>query len=542
MNNTISNLPKPANEPIRTYGPGTAERESIKEELKRIESADVEIPCIIGGENVGTGNMGACIQPHDHLAKPLATYHKAGLNEVEMAIKASIAAKSGWESISHIERGMIFLKAADLLAGKYRDAINAATMLNQSKNVFQAEIDAACELADFWRFNAYYMQKIYEEQPLYSPSGTLNYLEYRPLEGFVFAVSPFNFTSIGGNLSSSPAIMGNTVVWKPASTAVYAAWVIMEVLKEAGLPDGVINLIPGSGSTVGDPVLSSRWLSGIHFTGSTGVFQSMWKTIGNGIAGYQSYPRIVGETGGKDFLIAHESADIASLATAAIRGAYEYQGQKCSALSRMYVPSSMWPALKDRMISDLETVKMGPPQDFSNFMNAMIDASAFETTQGYIDRAKSSDEAHIVYGGSCDSSVGYFVEPTIIETSNPRYQSMTDEIFAPVLTVYPYSGSFEDALELCDSTSDYALTGAVFARDRYAVDKALSTLRNSAGNFYINDKPTGAVVGQQPFGGARASGTNDKAGSKLNLLRWTSVRTVKENFIPPTCYRYPFMD
>jgi 1-pyrroline-5-carboxylate dehydrogenase len=415
-------------------------------------------------------------------------------------------------------------------------------MLNQSKNAFQAEIDSACELIDFWRFNTYYMQQLYKEQPMYSPKGVLNYCEYRPLEGFVFAVTPFNFTSIAGNLSTAPAMMGNTVLWKPASTAVFSAYYLMKVLQEAGLPDGVINFLPGSGANVGDPVLDSKDFAGIHFTGSTEVFQGMWKTIGGNIEKYRSYPRIVGETGGKDFLVAHVSADIAALATAVVRGAYEYQGQKCSALSRMYIPESIWGELKDRIIAQLKTVKMGPVQDFGNFVNAVIDKATFDKTKGYIERARAASDAEVIYGGGCDDSTGYFIEPTIIVASNPQYESMVEEIFAPVLTAYVYKDEeYEETLRLCDRTSIYALTGAVFARDRYAIDRAMNVLRHSSGNFYINDKPTGAVVGQQPFGGARGSGTNDKAGSKLNLQRWVSVRTIKENFIPPTDYRYPFM-
>ena len=541
MQNTTSNFPKPSNENVKEYAPGTPERENLKAEISRLGNLDMDIPCIIGGNEVRTGDTAACIQPHDH-ARQLARYHKAGTQEVALAIDAAMKSKHEWESLSHTERGPIFLKAAELLSGKYRDRINAATMLNQSKNIYQSEIDAAAELADFWRFNVYYMQKLYEEQPLYSPPGMLNYCEYRPLEGFVFAVSPFNFTSIGGNLSAAPAIMGNTVVWKPASTAVYAAHVIMEILAEAGLPDGVINFVPGPGAVLGKSALSSEHFAGVHFTGSTGVFQSMWRDIGNNIANYRSYPRIVGETGGKDFIVAHESADIEALAVAAIRGAFEYQGQKCSALSRMYVPKSIWPELKDQMISLLNTVKMGPPQDFTNLMNAVIDQSAFNKIGEYIGRAQKASETNIIFGGGSKDTVGFFVEPTVIETSDPRCESMTDEIFGPVLSIYPYAENFDEVLDLCDTTSAYALTGSIFARDRYAVKKAYKKLRYAAGNFYINDKPTGAVVGQQPFGGARGSGTNDKAGSMVNLFRWVSTRTVKENFTPPTDYRYPFME
>jgi len=439
-------------------------------------------------------------------------------------------------------RASIFLKAAELLATRYRYTLNAATMLNQSKNVFQAEIDSACELIDFWRFNAFYMQQLYKEQPMYSPCGSLNYCEYRPLEGFVFAVTPFNFTSIAGNLPTAPAIMGNTVLWKPASTAVYSGYFLMKLLAEAGLPDGVINFLPGSGAEVGNPAMDSADFAGIHFTGSTEVFQGMWRRIGANIDKYKTYPRIVGETGGKDFLVAHVSADIEALTTAIVRGAYEYQGQKCSALSRMYIPRSIWSDLKERLIEQLKTVTVGPVQDFGNFMNAVIDKATFDKTKGYIERAAASGDAEIIFGGGCDDSVGYFIEPTLILTADPRYESMVEEIFAPVLTTYVYEDDeYEETLRLCDRTSIYGLTGCVFAQDRYAIMRAVDILRHAAGNFYINDKPTGAVVGQQPFGGSRGSGTNDKAGSMLNLQRWTSVRTIKENFIPPTDYRYPFM-
>ena len=541
MHNTVSNFGKPVNESILSYAPGTNERGLLEKELEKSGAGKIEIPIIIGGKEVRTGDMGNCIEPHNH-QNVLATYHKAGAKEVAMAIKASQEAKADWENLSYQMRASIFVKAAELLATKYRHTLNAATMLNQSKNAFQAEIDSACELIDFWRFNTYYMQQLYKEQPMYSPKGVLNYCEYRPLEGFVFAVTPFNFTSIAGNLPTAPAIMGNTVLWKPASTAVFSAYYLMKLLHEAGLPDGVINFLPGSGANVGDPVLDSKDFAGIHFTGSTEVFQRMWKTIGGNIEKYRSYPRIVGETGGKDFLVAHISADIAALATAIVRGAYEYQGQKCSALSRMYIPESIWGELKDRIIAQLKTVKMGPVQDFGNFVNAVIDKATFDKTKGYIERARAASDAEVIYGGRCDDSTGYFIEPTIIVASNPQYESMVEEIFAPVLTAYVYKDDeYEEALRLCDRTSIYALTGCVFARDRYAIDRAMDILRHSSGNFYINDKPTGAVVGQQPFGGARGSGTNDKAGSKLNLQRWVSVRTIKENFIPPTDYRYPFM-
>ena len=542
MQNTASNFPKPVNEPIFGYGPGTSERVLLAEEITRLEDSQIEIPLIIGGRQVCTGDMGQCIQPHAR-GKVLATYHKAGEKEVQAAIAAAKDAKADWEALPYQMRASIFVKAAELLATKYRYTINAATMLNQSKNAFQAEIDSACELIDFWRFNTFYMQELYKEQPMYSSRGTLNYCEYRPLEGFVFAVTPFNFTSIAGNLPTSPAIMGNTVLWKPASTSVYSGYFLMKLLAEAGLPDGVINFLPGSGAEVGNPVIDAEDFAGIHFTGSTEVFQGMWRRIGANIQKYKTYPRIVGETGGKDFLVAHASADVEALTTATVRGAFEYQGQKCSALSRMYIPKSIWGDLKERLIEQLKTVTMGPVQDFGNFMNAVIDKATFDNTKGYIERAAASKDAEIIFGGGCDDSTGYFIEPTVIVTGDPGYESMVEEIFAPVLTVYVYKDDeYAETLKLCDQTSIYALTGGVFAQDRYAVMQAVDILRHAAGNFYINDKPTGAVVGQQPFGGSRGSGTNDKAGSKMNLQRWASVRTIKENFIPPTDYRYPFME
>jgi 1-pyrroline-5-carboxylate dehydrogenase len=537
----VSNVPKPVNEPIYSYAPGSKERESLKLAIGQLETQEIEIPLIIGGKEIHTGDISQCIQPHQH-KKILATFHKAGIKEVQMAIEASQKAKHDWETLPYLQRASVFLKAADLLSGKYRYILNAATMLNQSKNAFQAEIDSACELVDFWRFNPYYMQELYKDRPLYSPYGTLNFVEYRALEGFVFAVTPFNFTSIGGNLCTAPALMGNTILWKPASTAVYAGYWIMKILQEAGLPDGVVNFIPGSGSKVGNPVLDSPLFSGLHFTGSTAVFQGMWKTIGNQIGRYKTYPRIVGETGGKDFMVIHPSADIPAAAIAMVRGAYEYQGQKCSALSRVYAPKSLWSKLKELVIEQLKTVKIGPVQDFSNFMNAVIDSDSFNNTKGYIDRARASKEAKLLFGGGCNDTTGYFIEPTLIETTNPHYESMVEEIFAPVLTVFVYDDpKYEETLALCDKSSIYGLTGCIFARDRYAIDLAMDKLRHAAGNFYINDKPTGAVVGQQPFGGARGSGTNDKAGSMLNLQRWTSVRAIKESFTPPTDYRYPFM-
>jgi 1-pyrroline-5-carboxylate dehydrogenase len=541
MQNTNSNIPKPLNEPVYSYAPQSPERTVLKDTLKQLESEQVDIPLIIAGKEVRTGNLGPCIQPHDH-QKTLGHYHKAGEKEIQMAIEASQEAKPEWENLPFQQRASVFLKAAELLATKYRYTLNAATMLNQSKNAFQAEIDSACELIDFFRFNSYFMQELYKEQPLYSPTGVLNMVEHRPLEGFVFAVTPFNFTSIAGNLPTAPAMMGNTVLWKPASTAVYAAYILMKLLQEAGLPDGVINFIPGSGSQVGNPVLASPLFSGLHFTGSTEVFQGMWNTIGANIRNYRTYPRIVGETGGKDFMVAHASADPQAVITAIIRGGYEYQGQKCSALSRMYLPKSLWAVMKDDLVDQIKSLKMGPVQDFENFINAMIDEASFDNTKRYIDHAGTAADADIICGGGCDKSTGYFVEPTLVLTTNPHYESMVEEIFAPLLTAYIYDDKhYEQALELCDQTSMYALTGCVFARDRYAIMKAVDKLRHAAGNFYINDKPTAAVVGQQPFGGSRGSGTNDKAGSMLNLQRWTSMRTIKETLNSPTDYRYPFM-
>ena len=541
MQNTVSNLPKPINEPIFSYAPGTPERDLLKKELDRMANETIDIPLIIGGKEVRTGNTATCVEPHNH-QNVLATYHKAGEKEVQMAIESAQAAKAEWEALPYQQRACIFVKAAELLATKYRYIVNAATMLNQSKTAYQAEIDSACELVDFWRFNTYYMQELYKQQPDYSPTGMLNYLEHRPLEGFVFAVTPFNFTSIAGNLPTAPAMMGNVVLWKPASSEVYASYFLMKLLQEAGVPDGVINFIPGSGGQVGNPVMNSPKFAGIHFTGSTEVFQGMWKMIGENIAKYECYPRIVGETGGKDFMVAHPSCDTEAIPTAILRGAFEYQGQKCSALSRLYVAKSVWANIKDELLADVASIKMGPVQDFSNFFNAVIDKAAFDTTKGFIDRAAASDEADIIAGGTCDDSVGYYVEPTIIETTNPKYESMVEEIFAPVLTVYVYEDEeFEETLKLVDSTSMYALTGCIWSQDRYAIGKAIQALRHSAGNFYINDKPTGAVVGQQPFGGGRGSGTNDKAGSMINLQRWVSTRTMKETFVPPTDYRYPFM-
>lgn len=541
MPNANFSLPEPVNEPIKAYRSGSPERAELKAMLKKMSNEQIEIPLIIGGQDVKTGNMGKCVMPHDH-QHVLASFHKAGPKEVEMAVEASQKAWKMWSNLCWWERASIFKKAAALLAGPWRPVLNAATMLNQSKNVFQAEIDSACELVDFWNFNVKYMEQIYEQQP-FSPSGQWNRVEQRALEGFVFAVTPFNFTSIAGNLPTSPAMMGNTVLWKPASSAVFSAYYLMKLFEDAGLPPGVINFIPGSGKDVGPNVLSNPKLAGVHFTGSTAVFQSMWKIIGENIASYKTYPRIVGETGGKDFVFAHKSADPDELNTALIRGAFEYQGQKCSAASRAYIPKSIWPAIKAKLINTIKSIAIGDVQDFRNFFNAVIDRAAFENISAYINFVKNSNDAEIIVGGNTDDSVGYFIDPTIIVAKDPHFKTMEEEIFGPVLTIYVYDDDkFEDTLRLCDETSPYALTGAIFAKDREAVSLASNILLHSAGNFYINDKPTGAVVGQQPFGGSRASGTNDKAGSMINLLRWVSPRTTKETFVPPKDYRYPFME
>jgi len=540
MLNARIKVPTPRNEPILNYAPGSTEKNTLKAQLQQFSDDHIEIPLIIGGHDVNTGDLGKCLLPHDH-QKVIASYHKGNTETVNQAIAAAAAAREEWASMPWEARASIFLKAAELLAGKYRPVINAATMLNQSKTVLQAEIDAACELIDFWRFNASYLPEIFEQQPASAP-GIWNYVEYRPLEGFVFAVTPFNFTSIAGNLPTSPALMGNTVVWKPASTAVYAAYWLMQLLKEAGLPDGVINMVPGSGGQIGEPAMSHPDLGGVHFTGSTEVFQGMWQTVGSNIATYKSYPRIVGETGGKDFIFAHASTDPDELVTALIRGAYEYQGQKCSAASRAYIPESIWNTHRDQLCQQADSITYGDVCDFTNFMGAVIDRAAYSSLKGHIDAAQADADAEVICGGDCDDRTGFFVAPTIIQTRNPHYKTMQTELFGPVLTVYVYpDAAYEETLDLCNTTSPYALTGAIFARDRKAINLASDTLRHAAGNFYINDKPTGAVVGQQPFGGSRASGTNDKAGSYLNLIRWVSTRTTKENFVPPTDYRYPHM-
>jgi 1-pyrroline-5-carboxylate dehydrogenase len=540
MTNAISPLPPPVNEPVRAYAPGSPEKNSLKERLDAMLGEEIEIPLLIGGREVRTGETAQAVCPHDH-GHVLATYHQAGAAEVEAAARAAAAAWRDWSETSWEERAGVFLKAAELLAGPWRDTLNAATMLNQSKTVFQAEIDSACELIDFWRFNPWFMRALYADQPWSSP-GVWNRVEYRALEGFVFAVSPFNFTSIGGNLPTAPALMGCTVLWKPASTAVYSNYQIARLLQAAGLPDGVINFLPGRASRVGDPALAHRDLAGLHFTGSTPVFRAMWKTIAETLPQYRSYPRIVGETGGKNFVLAHPSADVDALVAALVRGAFEYQGQKCSAASRAYVPRSLWDGVRERLVDELGAVRLGPPTDFRNFMAAVIDKPSFDRITGYIEHARNVGEAEILFGGGADDREGYFVEPTVVVTSDPRFKLMQEEIFGPVLTVFVYEDNALDAtLELVDTTSPYALTGCIFARGRREIAALSRALRHAAGNFYVNDKPTGAVVGQQPFGGARASGTNDKAGSMANLLRWTSQRAIKETFVPPTDWRYPFL-
>ena len=537
----MSAIPKPVNEPILNFGPGSPERISLQAKLKELSAKEIEIPLIIGGAEVRTGDTGTCVMPHNH-GHVLARFHQAGPAEVAQAISAAKTAWEDWSRTPLDERAQIFLKMAKLLAGPYRDIINASTMLNMSKNAFQAEIDAACELIDFWNFNCWFAQELYSHQPMYSPEPTRNSMEHRPLEGFVFAVTPFNFISIAGNLPSAPALMGNVALWKPASSAVYPAYFIMQLFQEAGLPDGVINFIPGRGSEVGPLVMDHPDLAGVHFTGSTAVFQNMWQHIGGNIQQYKSYPRIVGETGGKDFCVAHESVDRDALVTAMVRGAFEFQGQKCSAMSRAYIPTTIWADIREQYLAEVATIKMGDPSDFSNFVNAVIDRAAFDSIKEFIDHAANADDAEVLSGGKCDDSVGYFIEPTTILTTNPEFRTMCEEIFGPVLTIYLYDpADWQATLELVDSTSPYALTGCIMAADKAAIAEASAALTHAAGNFYINDKPTGAVVGQQPFGGSRASGTNDKAGSMFNLARWVSQRTVKENFDPPRDYRYPFL-
>ncbi len=536
----LSKVPVAINEPVLSYAPGSAERAALKAALKAAKAVSIDIPMYIGGKEVRTGNLQAIHPPHE-LAHTLGSFHKGDASHVKAAIAAALEAKKGWEELSLENRAAIFLKAADLLANKYRYKMNAATMLGQSKNCFQAEIDSACELIDFLRFNVQFMYELYNMQPQSAP-GMWNRLEYRALEGFVLAVTPFNFTAIGGNLPSSAAMLGNTVVWKCANTQVYSAQVFMEILKEAGLPDGVINLIYVDGGTVGAECFSHPDFAGVHFTGSSGTFNHMWKVIGENVGKYKSYPRVVGETGGKDFVMIHKSADVNIAATALSRGAFEYQGQKCSAASRAYLPSNIAEAIKAKLVADVKSFKMGTTEDFSNFINAVIDEKSFDSIAAYIDAAKKDSTCKILVGGGYDKSKGYFIEPTVIETTNSKYASMCEEIFGPVLTIYVYDeNKFEETLDILDTTSPYALTGAIIAQDRDAVELAIKKLRHSAGNFYINDKPTGAVVGQQPFGGARKSGTNDKAGSILNLFRWVSARTMKETLNPPLDYAYPFL-
>jgi len=537
----MNQITKAVNEPILSFAAGSPERANLQAKYDEMATQTIDIPLIIDGKEIKTGDRGNCIMPHNH-QHVLATYHNAGEAEVIQAIDAAMKAWKTWSKTSLEKRTKIFRKAAKLLQGPWRDTINAATMLNQSKNAFQAEVDAACELIDFFNFNAQYAEEITANQPLISPEGMHNHLEYRPLEGFVFAITPFNFTSIAGNLPSSPALMGNVALWKPASSAVLPCYYIMKMLEEAGLPAGVINFIPGSGGKVGNPVLSNSNLAGVHFTGSTATFHHIWKIIGKNIDKYKTYPRIVGETGGKDFCLAHDSVDLDELSTAMIRGAFEFQGQKCSAMSRAYIPTTIWDDLKNKYLSELRTVKVGSPRDFTNFMNAVIDKPAFDSIASYINYAKESDDAEIISGGTYDDSKGYFIQPTTILTTDPHFKTMEEEIFGPVLTIYLYDPTdWNSIIDLVDSTSPYALTGCIMGKDKESLDEAKDRLAHSAGNFYINDKPTGAVVGQQPFGGSRASGTNDKAGSQLNLYRWLSLRTVKETFDTPKDYRYPFL-
>jgi 1-pyrroline-5-carboxylate dehydrogenase len=541
MNNSNFEFREPKNEPVYSYAPGSIERELLQKELHRQYNQTIEIPLIIGGKEVKTGNLGKVVMPTDH-QHVLATYHKVGKAEVEMAIKAAMEAKKEWENIHWIERASIMMKAGELLSKKYRYKLNAATMLGQGKNAYQAEIDSACEAIDFFRFNAYFASKIYGQQPL-SDNSTINRMEYRPLEGFVYSISPFNFTAIACNLNVSPVLMGNVMIWKPATTAILSNYYLMELFKEAGLPGGVINFLPGSGSIISDAVFSSPDFAGVHFTGSTSTFNAFWKTIGENVGKYKTYPKIVGETGGKDFIFSHSSANTTELAVAIVRGAFEYQGQKCSAASRAYIPKSIWNDTFEQIKEMMKTIKMGDVTDFSNFINAVIDEKSFDNIAGYIDRAAKSKDAEIILGGKYDKSKGFFIEPTIILAKTPNYESMVEEIFGPVLTIYVYDDNkYEETLSLCDQTSPYALTGSIFARDRYAMNFAMDKLRYAAGNFYLNDKPTGAVVGNQPFGGARGSGTNDKAGSELNLYRWVSPRAIKEALVPPTDYRYPFLE
>lgn len=536
----IFNIPVPRNEPVLSYAPGTPERAALKVALGTVEAEQPEIPVVVGGRQVRTGTTHDVVSPHCH-SRVLARVHQADGGTIEAAVRAAANAQREWSHWRFEDRAAVFLKAAELLAGRYRQVLNAATMLGQSKTAFQAEIDSACELIDFLRFNVHYAERIYQEQPE-SPAGVWNRMDHRPLEGFIYAITPFNFTAIGGNLPTAPALMGNAVVWKPSATAALSNWHFFRLLEEAGLPPGVINFVPGDSIEVTRRLLADRRLAGIHFTGSTTVFQSIWKTVGDNLAGYAGYPRIVGETGGKDFIVAHPSADVEALAVAMVRGAYEYQGQKCSAASRAYVPDTLWPEVRERVVGMIGDIRMGDVQDFRNFMGAVIDRRAFDRIRGHLDQARRDAGVTVVAGGGADDSVGFFVEPTLLQVEDPGYRLMCEEIFGPVLTVHVYPGArWTETLELVDRTGPYGLTGAVFARDRAALAQADRALRHAAGNYYINDKPTGAVVGQQPFGGGRASGTNDKAGSVLNLLRWVSPRAIKETFAPPRDYQYPFM-
>lgn len=540
MANAFFQVPLAENEAVKSYAPGSPEREELQATYQSMMAETADIPMYIGGQEVFT-NKKVDIRPPHRIKHLLGTYNQGGKEHVKQAIDAALEARKAWSQMPWESRAAIFLKAADLLAGPFRARMNAATMLCQSKNAYQAEIDAACEMADFFRFNVQYMTQIYAEQPESAP-GIWNRMEYRPLEGFVFALSPFNFTSIAANLTASPVMMGNVTVWKPSNTQIYSAQVIMEVFKAAGLPDGVVNLVYVSGPVAGEVIFSHPDFAGIHYTGSTAVFKGLWKTIGQNIDQFKAYPRIVGETGGKDFVVAHPSANAQEVATALSRGAFEFQGQKCSAASRAYIPESMWPAVKSSLVADLASFKMGEPDDFSNFINAVIDEKAFDKIASYIDYAAKADDAEIIAGGTYDKSEGYFIAPTVVVTTNPKFKTMVEEIFGPVLTIYVYADNqWDETLALVDSTSEYALTGAIFSQDRYAAEQATRVLEQAAGNFYINDKPTGAVVGQQPFGGARGSGTNDKAGSYLNLLRWVNARTIKETFVPATDFRYPFL-
>lgn len=542
MTNAIYSIPRPQNEPVYAYAPGSAEKKLLKDELAKQLKEEIEIPLIIGGKEIKTGKTMKVVAPHDH-HHVLGVCHLGGEKEVKQAIKCALAAKREWENMDWHQRAAIFMKAGELISQRYRYKMNAATMLNQSKTCHQAEIDSTCELIDFCRFNSHYMQEIYRRQDLHNDKGTWNRVEFRALEGFVLAVTPFNFTSIAGNLPMSPALMGNVVLWKPASTALLSNYYLMKIFQEAGLPDGVINFLPGRGGSIGDPAVDSPEFAGLHFTGSTSVFKSIWKRSANNIDIYRSYPRIVGETGGKDFIFVHSSANVDEVAVAAVRGSFEYQGQKCSAASRMYVPKSLWPKIKSRMCDMINTIKVGDVTDFRNYMGAVIDENSFDNTMNYINIAKKSKDAKILIGGTGDKKKGYFIQPTVIEALDPHFVTMEEEIFAPVLTVYVYDDKkFVETMDLCDKTSPYALTGSIFANDRKAVAMAEDALRHCAGNFYINDKPTGAVVGQQPFGGARGSGTNDKAGSSVNLLRWTSQRAIKESLVSPLDYTYAFLN